>query len=272
MSRAARADAVAARLWRGLHTLWTLLAYALLLAPIAVLILAAFDDGNFFRFPPQRLSLRWFEAAATSREYRSALGNSALVAVLSAALAVVAGSLAAYVLVRRRPPGARLIEAVLLAPLVLPLIVWAIALMQIYAAVSLTGTLSGLVLAHTVITLPYVVRIMHATFERIDPVFEAAAVSLGARPVDVARRVVVPLALPGLMTATAFSLLVSFNDVIVSALIAGGRWMTFPVRLYSQLRGQGVDPTTLAIGAGIIAIILLVAVVGELTMKWSRQV
>lgn len=260
------------RIWKSLHTLWTGFAYAVLLAPIIVLILASFDDSNFFRFPPQRLSLRWFEAAATSREYQSSLGISSLVAGLAATIAVASGSLAAYGLVRYRPRGAKLIEAILLAPLVLPLIVWAIALMQIYSALGLSGTLSGLVLAHTVITLPYAVRIMHATFERIDPQLEAAAVSLGARPFDVARRIVIPLALPGLLTSAAFSLLVSFNDVIVSALIAGGRWMTFPVRLYSQLRGQGVDPTTLAIGAGIIAIILVAAVIGELTMKWSRQV
>ncbi|MCM5556322.1 ABC transporter permease [Pleomorphomonas sp. JP5] len=272
MMSLATTQTLVTRLWRGLHVLWIVIAYFVLLAPIAVLILASFDDGSFFRFPPQRLSLRWFEAATVSREYRSALGISSVVAVLAATIAVVAGSLAAYVLVRHRPRGARIIEAILLAPLVLPLIVWAIALMQIYSALSLTGTLTGLVLAHTVITLPYAVRIMHATFERIDPVFEAAATSLGARPFDVARRIIIPLALPGLLTSTAFSLLVSFNDVIVSALIAGGRWMTFPVRLYSQLRGQGVDPTTLAIGAGIIAIILLAAIVGELTMKWSRQV
>ncbi len=272
MNSAAASHAALMRLLRATHLLWTALAYVVLLAPIAVLILASFDDGNFFRFPPQRLSLRWYEAAAASREYRSALGISSLVALLAAAMAVVAGSLAAYALVRYRPRGVRIIEAVLLAPLVLPLIVWAIALIQIYSTLRLTGTLIGLVLAHTVITLPYVIRIMHAAFERIDPALEAAAISLGARPFDVARRVIVPLALPGLMTSVAFSLLVSFNDVIVSALIAGGRWMTFPVRLYSQLRGQGVDPTTLAIGAGIIAVILLAAVVGELTMKWSRQV
>ncbi|MDR3376785.1 MAG: ABC transporter permease [Ancalomicrobiaceae bacterium] len=260
------------RLARVGHVVWIVLVYVVLLAPIAVLILASFDDGSFFRFPPQHFSWRWYQAAASSREYRSALGTSSLVALLSAAIAVTSGSLAAYTLVRHQPRGAKIIEAILLAPLVLPLIVWSIALLQIYSVLGLSGTLTGLVLAHTVITLPYAVRIMHATFERIDPTLEAAAVSLGARPFDVARRVIIPLALPGLLTSTAFAVLVSFNDVIVSALIAGGRWMTFPVRVYSQLRGQGVDPITLAIGAGITAIIVVAAVAGELTMKWSRQV
>jgi putative spermidine/putrescine transport system permease protein len=111
-----------------------------------------------------------------------------------------------------------------------------------------------------------------ATFERIDPSLEDAAASLGAPPWRIARRVTVPLALPGLLTSIAFSFLISFNDVIVSTFIAGARWITFPVRVYSQLRSQGVDPITLAIGAVIVIAILVIAVVGELTLKWSRQI
>lgn len=250
---------------------WTVLAYLFLLAPILVLILASFDDARFFRFPPQAYSIKWFEAAAASGEYRSALGVSSLVAVISALLSVVAGSLAAFALVRFNPPGKRWIEVVLLAPLILPLIVWAIALLQLYSRLGLSGTLAGLVLAHAVITVPYTVRIMYSTFERIDPVLESAAASLGASPMRIARRIVIPLATPGLVTSAAFSLLVSFNDVIVSSLIAGARWITFPVRVYAQLRSEGVDPITLAIGAGIIAVILIAAIVGEYTLKWSRH-
>ena len=256
---------------RTLQLLWTILAYLFLLAPIFVLILASFDDAKFFRFPPQSLSLRWYEAAATSTEYRSALSASSIIALIAGTLSIAIGSLAAFALVRFQLPAKRLVEAILLAPLVLPLIVWAIALLQIYAWLGMSGTLLGLVLAHAVITVPYTVRIMVSTFERIDPILESAASSLGAPPLAVARRVTIPLAMPGLVTSAAFSLLISFNDVIVSSLIAGARWITFPVRLYAQLRSQGVDPITLAIGAAIIAIILLAAILGEYALKWSRH-
>lgn len=259
---------VAGRLFQ---ILWTAVAYLFLLAPILVLILASFDEAKFFRFPPKSLSLHWYEAAAASGEYRSALTASAIIALLAGFISITTGSLAAFALVRFEFPGKRLIEAVLLAPLVLPLIVWAIALLQIYAVLGMSGTLLGLVLAHAVITVPYTVRIMVATFERIDPNLEAAATSLGAPPLAVARRIVLPLSVPGLVTSAAFSLLISFNDVIVSSLIAGARWITFPVRLFSQLRSEGVDPMTLAIGSTIIAVILIGAVVGEYTLKWSRH-
>ncbi|MCX5512916.1 polyamine ABC transporter permease [Kaistia algarum] len=256
---------------RALQLVWTALAYLLLLAPILVLILASFDEAKFFRFPPQTLSLHWYEAAAASGEYRSALSASAIIALCAGTISILVGSLAAYALARFTFPGKRLVEAVLLAPLVLPLIVWAIALLQIYAALGMSGTLAGLVLAHAVITVPYTVRIMVSTFERIDPNLEAAAASLGAPPLAVARRITIPLAMPGLATSAAFSLLISFNDVIVSSLIAGARWITFPVRLFAQLRSEGVDPITLAIGATIIAVILLAAIVGEYALKWSRH-
>ncbi len=127
-------------------------------------------------------------------------------------------------------------------------------------------------LAHTTITLPYTVRIMIATLSQIDPNLEAAGKSLGATPLRAFMRITLPLALPGLLTSAAFSFLVSFNDVVVSTFIAGSNWITFPVRLYSQLRGQGIDPTTLAIGAMIIGSILVVVLVGELMFKWSRRV
>lgn len=256
---------------RALQLLWTALAYLFLLAPILVLILASFDPSKFFRFPPRSLSLVWYEGALASGEYRSALTASAIIALLAGIISITTGSLAAFALVRFDFPGKRLIEAILLAPLVLPLIVWAIALLQIYAVLGMSGTLLGLVLAHAVITVPYTVRIMVSTFERIDPSLEAAASSLGAPPLAVARRIVLPLAIPGLVTSAAFSLLISFNDVIVSSLIAGARWITFPVRLFSQLRSEGVDPITLAIGATIIAVILLAAIIGEYTLKWSRH-
>lgn len=251
---------------------WLVIAYLVVLAPIVVLIFSSFDAGEVFRFPPQSYSLRWYEAAWESREYASALKVSALVASLATIVSVVLGSLAAYGLVRGTPRGSYLIEGILLTPLLLPLIVWAIALLQIYAWAGVSGSFLGLVLAHATITLPFTVRIMVANFRQIDPALEQAAASLGAPPLRVFARITLPIAAPGLVVSAAFSFLVSFNDVIVSSFIAGARWITFPVRLYSELRSEGVDPTTVAIGAEIVALILILGLVGEKTFKWSRQI
>ncbi|MEO1989160.1 MAG: ABC transporter permease [Martelella sp.] len=249
----------------------TVLAFVFLLAPIAVLIFASFDDASFFRFPPNSYSLRWYEAAMASREYKSTLSVSLLVAVLAGFIAVLFGAMAAFALVRYKPAGGRVVEAILMTPLVLPLIVWAIALLQIYSKLGMSGTLPALVLAHAVITMPFSVRIMVSTFADLDPLLEQAAATLGASPGRVVRRITLPLAMPGLVSSAAFSVLISFNDVIVSSLIAGARWITFPVRLYAQLRSQGIDPITLAIGSAIVAFILVAALIGEFMFKWSRR-
>lgn len=242
-----------------------------ILAPILVLIFSAFDGGNVFRFPPRSYSLRWFEAAFNHNEYRSSLWISTLLGILSTAIAVTLASLAAFGLVRGKPSYRFAVEVLLLAPLTLPLVVWAIALLSIYAELGMNGTLPGLILAHVTITMPFAARIMIATFNEIDPRLEAAAKSLGASPAQVLRRVTLPLALPGLLSSTAIAFLVSFNDVVVTTLIAGAGWITFPVRTFSRLRTEGVDPTTIAIGAMIVVFTIALIVVGQRLFQLSRR-
>ncbi|WP_424930350.1 ABC transporter permease [Amaricoccus tamworthensis] len=236
-----------------------------------MLVFSSFDDGKFFRFPPREFSMRWFEAAFASVEYRSSLLNSAVVAVVATLISVVLGTAAALGLQRTALRSRAALEMVLLAPLTLPLVIWAIALLQIYSWLGVGGTFWGLALAHATFTLPFSVRVMLATLSAIEPGLELAARSLGARPWRAFARITLPLALPGIATSAALSFFISFNDVIVSTFIAGSSWMTFPVRLYSQLRGQGIDPTTLAIGTMIIASILIVVALTELfNRKASR--
>jgi len=253
---------------------WGLLvaiAYVVILAPIVVLVFSSFDGGEVFKFPPKSYSLRWYEAALNSQEYRSSLGVSTLLATVAAAVSVVFGTLAAYALARSRFRGSEVVETILLAPLALPLIVWAIALLQIYAWLGVSGSFPGLFIAHATITLPFTVRIMTANFSQLDPNLVDAAASLGATPAVAFRRITLPLVASGLALSAAISFLVSFNDVIVSSFIAGARWITFPVRLYSELRSEGVDPITVAIGAAIVALILIFGLAGEKLFKWSRQ-
>lgn len=259
---------------RAMRAAWATLvaaSFVFLLAPIAVLIFSAFDDGKFFRFPPRALSLRWFEAAFASGEYRASLLTSALVATAATVISLTLGLMAAVGLTRGGLRGRAAVEVLLLAPLTLPLVVWAIALLQIYARLGVSGSLGGLILAHAVITLPLTTRVLIASLERIDPALELAAQSLGARPFAAFARTTLPLARPGLMMGAALAFIVSFNDVIVSTFIAGAGWITFPVRMYAQLRGQGVDPITLAIGAMIVAAIFVVVALGEAALNRTRR-
>ncbi|SNT28936.1 ABC transporter permease [Tropicimonas sediminicola] len=252
---------------RSLLAGFTCLVVLFIIAPLLVLAFSSFDDGKFFRFPPRELSLRWYRAAFASAEYRSSLVNSAVVGALATTISVVLGTTAAVGLHRGMLKSRAALEMILLAPLTLPLVIWAIALLQIYSWLGIGGTLPGLLLAHATFTLPFSVRIMLASLASIDPGLELAARSLGAKPARASVRITLPLALPGVATSAALSFFISFNDVIVSTFIAGSSWMTFPVRLYSQLRGQGIDPTTLAIGTMIIVSILVAVVLTEVISK-----
>jgi len=246
--------------------------YIVVLMPIVVVIFAAFSDSNNFRFPPTGYSLRWFEAAFASAEYRTAMQVSLTVGSLSTVLSVLVGSLAALAISRVNFPGKGAVETLLLSPLALPHIVWAIGLLQIYAWLGIGGTLLGLVLAHSALTLPFAVRIMLSTFAQLDPNLPDAAATLGASPARVVRHVILPLIWPGVLTSALFVFLTSFNEVTVSVLIAGSRYLTYPVRLYAELRSQGVDPTTVAISAMLVAMIIVFAVIGERVLNWSRRV
>jgi putative spermidine/putrescine transport system permease protein len=260
------------RILSGAGTVLTAIVYVFILAPIVVLVFSSFDTAPFFSFPPRGYSLHWYAAAWHSAEYRDALGVSLVLAATATLVSVPAGTAAAYALARARWRGRTLAQALLLSPLALPLVVWAIELMQLYARIGLSGSMLGLALAHTVIVLPFPVRIMLASFSRIDPTLEQAARTLGASSVRAFLRVDLPLAAPGIVISVAFAFLTSFNDVVVSSFIAGARSLTFQVRLYSQLRSQGVDPITLAIGAVLAAAIVLAAIVGERLFGWSRHV
>jgi putative spermidine/putrescine transport system permease protein len=236
--------------------------YVVILAPIGVLIFSSFDGGEVFRFPPKSYSLRWYDAAVHSREYRS---HWASACSRPWRPGPSPGTLAAM----RRPPLPRRRWRLPSPPLRCP-IVWAIALLQIYAWLGISGSFPGLFIAHATITIPFSVRIMTANFSQLDPNLVAAAASLGAPPSVAFRRIrcrwshpvwrSAPRLVPGLLQRR-----------IVSSFIAGARWITFPVRLYSELRSEGVDPITVAIGAAIVALILVAALGGERLFKWSRQ-
>ncbi|MDB5505567.1 MAG: hypothetical protein JWR75_205 [Devosia sp.] len=251
---------------------WMAIGYIVVLLPIVVVVFASFSDSNTFRFPPTGYSLKWYQAAFASSEYRNALGVSLLVGLLATAVSLTAGTLAAYALSRSEFRGKSSIETLLLAPLALPHIVWAIGLLQIYAWLGIGGTLLGLVLAHAALTLPFAVRIMLSTFIQLDRTLQEAASTLGASPPRVIWHIVLPLIWPGVLTSALLTFLTSFNEVTVSVLIAGSRYLTYPVRLYSELRSQGIDPTTVAISAMLLALIVVFALIGERFLNWSRRV
>ena len=240
------------------------------LLPIVVLMVAAFNPAEYFTFPPDEWSLRWFIAFFADREYQSALRVSIQVAAYSVIVALAVGLPATYALSRYKFGGRNVVHTFLMSSLFLPRVIWAVALLQFYAVLNLLGTPVGLVMAHAVLVLPYVARMTLTSFAYVGRNLEQAARSLGATPLRSFFEVTLPLVLPGVIVGAVFGFVISFTDVVVSVFISGVRFIPLLVRIYVEQRGQGIDPTAIAASAVVIAVIVVLELLGERFIRWSR--
>lgn len=216
----------------------SLAAFALALAlvlPILPLLVWSFAHG--WRFPdllPQDWSLKaWSFALSARSEVLESLFITSFIALVTTLLAALIGVPAARALALYRFRGKTFVTLLLLAPTVLPGIAIAFGLHGVFLRAGLAGTLTGVILAHLIPTLPYMTLVMAAVFSRFDPDFEAQARSLGATPWQCFRHVTLPAILPGLLTAALFSFLVSWSQYLLTLAIGGGRVQTLPLLLFS---------------------------------------
>ena len=226
-----------------------------LVAPLAVVLPISFSAAKYLTFPPPGWSLQWYERYLGSREWMSATGRSVEVALLTTAAATAVGTAAALAL--RRPfRGRTLVRLVVLAPLVVPVIIVAIAIYGLYARLKLVGTLHGLVLAHTVLALPFVVVIVSATLRGLDDTLELAAQSLGANRWQTFRLVTLPLIRPGVVSAALLAFITSFDEVVVAIFVSGTQAATLPKQMWDGIRTE-IDPTVAAVSTLLIVVTTL---------------
>jgi putative spermidine/putrescine transport system permease protein len=230
-----------------------LLTVIYLIAPILVIIPMSFTESRILSFPPQGFSLEWYADLFTDRQWSTALANSAQVAVLTTILATVLGTLAALALTRARFPGRSVVNGLVLAPLVVPIVIIAIGMFSLFARWRLGGTLVGLVLAHTALAVPFVVVSVSASLRTMDRNLELAAASLGASPRVTFRRVTLPIILPGVIAGAIFAFISSWDEVVVAIFLTSARFRTLPVKMWEQVR-QAVDPTVAAVATLLLVV------------------
>jgi putative spermidine/putrescine transport system permease protein len=226
-------------------------AYALLLAPVAVVVFISFSADSFIIFPPSGYSLRWYERLLANDNLMRGLRLSAVLASIVTVLSLLVGVPAAYAIARGRVRFAGALKAFFLAPLLLPTLVLGLALLLALQPLRLTATLTGLTLGHMVVTVPFVIRLMVTTFSTLPDEVEAAASSLGATPWRVFRRVTLPLALPGLGAAAFLAFLLSFDETVISLFVSGPRAATLPVEMVRYVEGR-TDPLVAALSVVLI--------------------
>jgi putative spermidine/putrescine transport system permease protein len=234
--------------------------------PIAVVVPMSFSSASSLAFPPPGLSLRWYESFFGDPRWLRAAGTSALVALASSLAALVLGSVAAYGLVRGSFRGRALLEGNFIAPLILPPVITAVALYIFFAQIGLLGTIPGLIVAHTILTVPYVVLLMSVAIRQFDIRIEQVAYSLGASWFRMFRSVLLPNLLPSVLAAWIFAFIISFDEVIVTIFLAGA-YDTIPKRMFNELILQ-VNPTITAIATLLIALsVTTIAIVAWLMQR-----
>lgn len=242
-----------------------------LVLPLAILIPLAFSASPFLEFPPPGLSLRWFANYFSRPDWLAPTVTSFKVATLTMVLGTLCGTLAATGLVRGRFPGKTLLMAVILSPMIVPTIVIAIAIYYLFARQRLVGTTMGLVLAHLVLAIPYVVVVVAGALRTVDEALEQAALTLGAGRVQAFVRVTLPLIMPAMLTAAFFAFLASFDDLVIALFISGTRAATLPKRMWEGIRFE-IDPTTAAVSALLIGLSLVLLGVAEIArIKGQRS-
>ena len=234
-----------------------------MLAPIVLIVWMSFAPGRLFRLPLTEFSLRWYREAFAYPGFLNAFWLSLRLALASGALAVVLSFLAAYGLSRSRFRGKAAIDALFMSPLVVPAVVFGIAMLQFANLVGLYNSFTALLLTHLAIVVPYAVRTIHSSLSAVPIEVEWAAMSLGARRPTMLRRIVLPLAARGVAAAFVLAFLMSFAEVTVTIFMTGPAYPTLPVRIYNYLTDQ-VDPTVAAISSMLIALSLaLVLLLGR---------
>ena len=246
-------------------------AFLLATAPLALVVWLSFVANEILALPPDGYSLRWYAAMLGQPQFLQGFRTSLLVALAASAAGLLVSVPAAFAVVRGSFPGRQAVLQLLTAPLAVPAIALGAALyvsfveIEVATGVELTGATLGLGAAHTLLTIPWCLRLLTANLAGVDRAVEEAAASLGAAPLAATWLVTLPLIRPGLIAAALFSFVVSFGNLEISLFLVAPGQTTLPIAILQYLQWK-IDPVIAAVSA------VQIAVVGAALLLTSRFV
>ncbi|MGB1389921.1 MAG: ABC transporter permease [Paracoccaceae bacterium] len=251
--------------------------FVFLITPILVVLPLSFNAQDFFTFTPEMLafdpagySLKHYRDFLTNDAWQDALRNSLLIAPMATLLSVSFGTLAAIGLSQPHVPFQRAIMAILISPMIVPLIISAAGMYFFYSRIGLQGTYMGVVLAHAALGIPFVIITVTATLVGFDNSLTRAAANMGANPVTTFFRVQMPLILPGVISGGLFAFITSFDEVVVVLFVGSAGQKTLPWQMFTGLREQ-ISPTILAVATILVVISIGLLTVVELLRRRSER-
>jgi putative spermidine/putrescine transport system permease protein len=232
-----------------------------LVLPTLATVPLSFTSVRSFALPPEGFSTRWYSNFFSDDRWIAALSNSLIVAALAMVLATVAGTLAALALDRSRSRARGLFEALLLMPAIVPFILLGLAIYYVFLRWHLSGTIAGLVLAHSVIGIPLVVRPVLASLSAHDRRLEQAAANLGASPAATLLQVTLPSIRSGVLAGAVFAFVGSFDEVVISIFLCSADVQTLPVLMFNAVTRE-LDPTIAAASTLILVFTTTLILIG----------
>ena len=246
------------------------IAIVFLVGPTVIMLLTSFTASQSLKFPPDGLSLRWYAALLDADQMQAAAWNSLVVAFWTTVLSVVLGTAAALGIARSRSPLARACDVLFMSPLLLPALAFGFAALIFIHRLGFAPSIPFLVLGHTVVCVPFVLRTTIAALSQLDPALLDASQSLGAGGWRTFRRVTLPLIAPGLGAGAFLAFMASFDNVPVSLFLADERSEMLPIHLWQQIE-TNLDVRTAAVSGLIVMFTLLLMLLAERLAGLTRQ-
>jgi putative spermidine/putrescine transport system permease protein len=242
-----------------------------ILAPLLVTVAISVGTSQFAAFPPRGFTLDWYVQVLRDADFQASLGFSTALAVGATAGALALGVPAAFALTRHEFPGRGATAAALLSPLIFPVLITGVALLQMFATLNLNNTPLNMLIAHVLVTTPYVVRTVAASLMLADTTLEDAARTLGAGRWLVFRRITVPQIAPGLAAGALFAFMVSFDNFPISLWLADAQHNPVPILIFQRIANV-FDPSIAAISTLMILFAMAIVVVMERIIGLRRAV
>ena len=253
------------------------LIFFFLIAPLVVIIPLSFNAVPFFTFTPEMLSLdpsgyslKWYEDFFTNPNWRGAVENSFVIAVFATLISTTLGTIGALGLSRSQMPYKSAVMAILISPMIVPLIISAAGMYFFYSKIGLSSTHLGVILAHAALGTPFVVITVTATLVGFDQSLIRAAYNLGASPTVTFFKIIVPLILPGVIAGALFAFITSFDEVVVILFVGSYEQRTIPWQMFSGIREQ-ISPTILAAASLLILVSILLLTSLELIRRRNER-
>lgn len=263
------------RLTQGAVGIFAAAGFLFLIGPLFVIVPLSFNSEPYFTFRPEMLaldpdafSLRWYQAIWDDTEWHRALFNSLFIGVFATLIATTLGTLAAIALNHDNFPARRTVMALLISPMVTPIIIVGVSVFFFYSnpLIGLSQTYLGIILSHAVLGTPFVVITVTATLAGFNRTLMDAAASLGANAITRFRRIQLPLIAPGVVTGGLFAFAASFDEVVVVLFMGGLEQRTLPRQMWSGIREE-INPTILAVAT----LLIIFAVLVLFTVEWLRN-